>query len=432
MHQYSSEGIELRLVYDSTLYIEEAIDLVTTNLLIGACLATLVLLFFLRSPRAVLILFISIPISIITTFAFIYFFGRSLNIISLAGLTFATGMVLDSAIVVVENVFRHRELGKGPYRAAYDGANEVWGAILASTLTTLAVFIPIILIEDEAGQIFRDIAIAISIAVALSLIVAITVIPMLAARLLPEGSMGGRKREPHVRVYTEERDRPALVILDQRQSMFFGTSHCMKSVTAAEVAAVTAFRVLAKGDRIGGIVFDDTQVAEFKPQRSRRALYALLKGIEEKNQALNAGNPPVAHPMPLNKPLQAASRIARHDHLVVIISDFDGIDDETHRFVTTLARGNDVCLMLVHDPWAWDLPRGLNIVASDGQLQVSLDTTTDESWRRLNRAARNRLENIIDWQSSLGITVFPITTGQQTIPQLQKLLGGTPLRRRLT
>ena len=100
-------------------------------------------------------------------------------------------MVLDSAIVVVENIFRHRELGKGPYRAAYDGATEVWGAILASTLTTLAVFIPIILIEDEAGQIFRDIAIAISIAVALSLLVAITVIPMLAARLLPAAGAHG-------------------------------------------------------------------------------------------------------------------------------------------------------------------------------------------------------------------------------------------------
>lgn len=184
--QYASQGIELKLVYDSTLYIDEAMDLVTTNLLIGAVLATIVLLFFLRSARAVIVLFFAIPISIITTFAFIYFFGRSLNIISLAGLTFATGMVLDSAIVVVENIFRHREQGKGAYRAAYDGAVEVWGAILASTLTTLAVFVPIILIQDEAGQIFRDIAIAISIAVALSLIVAVTVIPMLAARLLPD------------------------------------------------------------------------------------------------------------------------------------------------------------------------------------------------------------------------------------------------------
>ena len=182
--RFAADGAHLSIVYDATDYIYEAIRLVVTNLLIGALLATFVLMFFLRSRSAVLVLGIAIPISLLTTFLFIWLFGRSLNIISLAGLTFAAGMVLDNAIVVVENIFRHRELGKGPFRAACDGAAEVWGAILASTLTTLAVFIPIILIEDEAGQIFRDIAIAISIAVALSLIVAITVIPMLGARLL--------------------------------------------------------------------------------------------------------------------------------------------------------------------------------------------------------------------------------------------------------
>jgi HAE1 family hydrophobic/amphiphilic exporter-1 len=182
--RFASQGVELRIVYDATDYIYEAIRLVITNLLIGAGLATLVLLFFLRSRSAVLVLGLAIPISVVSTFFAIWALGRSLNIISLAGLTFATGMVLDNSIVVVENIFRHRELGKGPFRAAYDGTREVWSAILASTLTTLAVFGPIILIEDEAGQIFRDIAIAISISVGLSLIVAITVIPMLGARLL--------------------------------------------------------------------------------------------------------------------------------------------------------------------------------------------------------------------------------------------------------
>jgi HAE1 family hydrophobic/amphiphilic exporter-1 len=182
--RYGERGIEIRMVYDATVYIEEAINLVTTNLLIGATLATAVLLLFLRSRSAVLVLGFSIPISIVTTFLFLFLFGRSLNIISLAGLTFATGMVLDNAIVVLENIFRHREMGRGLLRAAADGAVEVWGAILASTLTTLAVFIPIILVEEEAGQIFRDIAIAISIAIAFSLVVSITVIPMLSARLL--------------------------------------------------------------------------------------------------------------------------------------------------------------------------------------------------------------------------------------------------------
>ena len=182
--QYASRGIRLRLVYDASTYINEAIRLVTTSLLIGAILATGVLLFFLRSRSAVLVLGLAIPIVLLSTFIFLAAFGRTINIISLAGMAFVTGMILDSAIVVVENIFRHRELGKGAMRAAYDGANEVWGAVLASTLTTLAVFLAIILVEDEAGEIFRDIAIVISIAVGLSLIVAITVIPMLSARLL--------------------------------------------------------------------------------------------------------------------------------------------------------------------------------------------------------------------------------------------------------
>lgn len=182
--QYAARGIRLRLVYDAASYIHAAIDLVTTSLLLGGVLATAVLLFFLRSRSAVLVLGLSIPIVLVSSFIFIAAFGRTINIISLAGMAFVTGMILDGAIVVVENIFRHRELGRGPLRAAHDGASEVWGAILASTLTTLAVFLPIILVEDEAGQIFRDIAIVISIAVGLSLVVAVTVIPMLSARLL--------------------------------------------------------------------------------------------------------------------------------------------------------------------------------------------------------------------------------------------------------
>ncbi|MCP4007340.1 MAG: efflux RND transporter permease subunit [bacterium] len=188
-------GIELRLVYDASIYIEEALALVRSNVVLGAALAIAVLLFFLRSGRAILVLGLSIPISLISTFIFMAALGRSLNIISLAGLTFVTGMVLDSAIVVVENVFRHREMGKGAARAAGDATTEVWGAILASTLTTLVVFLPVLLIEDEVGQISRDMAIVISIAVALSLFVSMTVIPMLSANLLNKPlreSIGGR------------------------------------------------------------------------------------------------------------------------------------------------------------------------------------------------------------------------------------------------
>jgi hydrophobic/amphiphilic exporter-1 (mainly G- bacteria), HAE1 family len=182
--QYVPVGIELEAVYDETEYIDDSVDLVSANLLYGAALAVVVLLLFLRSGVSTLIVGFTIPISVVVTFIFLQIFDRSLNIISLAGLAFAVGMVVDNAIVVLENIFRHQQMGKSPMNAAYDGTKEVWGAILSSTLTTLAVFIPILFVQQEAGQLFRDIAIALSCSIGMSLLVSITVIPMLSSRLL--------------------------------------------------------------------------------------------------------------------------------------------------------------------------------------------------------------------------------------------------------
>ena len=188
-------GLQLSQIYDETEYIRSAIDLVQNSLLIGAVLAVTVLLLFLRSGTSTLIVAVAIPISLIGTFLMMSWFGRTLNVISLAGLTFAVGMAVDNSIVVLENIYRHRQMGKSRGVAAVDGTKEVWGAVLASTLTTIAVFIPIAFIEEEAGQLFGDIAIAISCAVGLSLIVAITVIPSLSAKILravdPEQSRRG-------------------------------------------------------------------------------------------------------------------------------------------------------------------------------------------------------------------------------------------------
>ncbi len=175
-------GLELTQVYDETTYIWSAIWLVLKNLVIGGALAVAVLLLFLRSGSATGIIGVTIPISVIGTFLVIGMLGRSLNVVLLAGMAFAVGMVVDNAIVVLENIYRHRAMGKSRVVAAYDGASEVWGAILASTLTTVAVFLPVVFIEEEAGQLFKDIAIAISSAVGLSLLVSVLVIPPLAAR----------------------------------------------------------------------------------------------------------------------------------------------------------------------------------------------------------------------------------------------------------
>lgn len=182
----SQQGVSLEQVYDQTEYIYAATDLVSQNIYVGGTLAVLVLLIFLRSPRSVIIVGMSIPISIIASFLFIRGLGRSINVISLAGMAFAVGMVVDNAIVVLENIYRHYQLGESPKTAAVRGAKEVWGAVLASTLTTLAVFVPVVFVEGQAGQLFRDIAIAISCAVGLSLLVSITVIPSASQRILKE------------------------------------------------------------------------------------------------------------------------------------------------------------------------------------------------------------------------------------------------------
>ncbi len=180
-------------VYDQTVYIDQAIKLVQSNIWIGGTLAVLILLLFLRSVASVGIVALAIPVSVVGAFVVMVVLGRSINVISLAGMAFAVGMVVDNAIVVLENIYRHLEMGKRPMQAAYAGAREVWGAVLASTLTTVVVFIPILLVQEEAGQLFRDIALAICAAVLLSLVVSISVIPTAAARVLRQH--GAHKEE---------------------------------------------------------------------------------------------------------------------------------------------------------------------------------------------------------------------------------------------
>ena len=189
---FNPMGLHLTHAWDQTAYINSAIKLVRNNLFIGGSLAILVLLVFLRNAGGTFIAALTIPISIVGTFLMMGVFDRTINVISLAGLAFATGMVVDNSIVVLENIYRHRQSGKSIFSAACDGVMEVWGAVLASTLTTIAVFAPVMLIEEEIGQLFADIAVAISCAVGLSLVVAITVIPTMSARMLRvAGGNGG-------------------------------------------------------------------------------------------------------------------------------------------------------------------------------------------------------------------------------------------------
>lgn len=176
-------GLQLDWVSDQRPYINGAIELVRHDVIVGGLLAVAVLLIFLRSAAPTIVVSSSIPICIIGTFIFIYASGGTLNVVSLAGLAFSVGMFVDNSIVVLENIDRHRLMGKSPTDSACEGTREVWGAVVASSLTNVAVFLPIVFLKQEAGQLFREIAVAISAGVMISLLVCATVIPALSKQV---------------------------------------------------------------------------------------------------------------------------------------------------------------------------------------------------------------------------------------------------------
>lgn len=186
----AAQGLAIEKSFDPSVFIKRAITLLTNNLFIGIVLAVGILWLFLRQTRATLLIATTIPVCLLSTFVMLGIFDRSLNVISLAGLAFATGMVLDAAIVVLENIVRLREKGHSPAEAAELGAKQVWGALLASTITTVAIFVPIIFLKDVEGQLFADLALTIAIAVSMSLIVAVTVLPTGARKWLAHMQAG--------------------------------------------------------------------------------------------------------------------------------------------------------------------------------------------------------------------------------------------------
>ncbi|MGI9523749.1 MAG: DUF58 domain-containing protein [Hyphomicrobiaceae bacterium] len=231
-----------------------------------------------------------------------------------------------------------------------------------------------------------------------------------------------RTGQPHVRVFTEERDRPSLIVVDQRMTMFFGTRLNMKSVTAAEIAALAAYRILDQSDRVGGVVFNDFDISEIRPQRSRRAVNAFLAAVAKANNQLHAKTL-VEQPMGLNRPLEAVARIARRNHLVVIVSDFDGIDPRTKTLIGGLSRRNDVILAVITDPMAQEIPKNMRLVVSDGALQAEIDTGSAMVQGSLQAMSDDRLAEVHRWQLQYGMPILPISAGEDTLTQVRRLMG---------
>lgn len=260
-----SAGLTLDQVYNETGYIESSIALVRQNIWVGGTLAAIILLLFLRSWRATLIVSLAIPVSVIGSFVAMAALGRSLNVISLAGLAFAVGMVVDAAIVVLENIFRYRERGMSARQAALDGTTQVWGAVFVSALTTVMVFIPILIMQLEVGQLFRDIAVAISVSVILSLVVSATVLPALASRLLASGDADEGK------AFT----RLKLPVIDWFASSFVALVVAFtRGVTKSKVLALTVVIVTSVTATYGAWSF--LPKLEYLPDGNRNLMFGIV------------------------------------------------------------------------------------------------------------------------------------------------------------
>ncbi len=259
-------GLEMLPVSDDVRYVQDSVRNVWQNLLLGALFATLVMYLFLRSARATLVGVMGVPLCIIVAFLGLLLAGRTVNVISLAGIAFAIGMTLDNSIVVLESIALERRRGANRLRAAVDGVRQVWPAVFASTATTILVFIPVIFVEEEAGQLYSDVAIAISAAILASMLVAITVLPAAAARL-NLGRSGTGEEGAGLRLRERTLDGVAWLLASGSRRVA-----CVAAVAAASLLAVMVL----------------TPAAEYLPEGEEPKVFALMSAPPGYNLAAMA------------------------------------------------------------------------------------------------------------------------------------------------
>ena len=232
-----------------------------------------------------------------------------------------------------------------------------------------------------------------------------------------------RLRKTQSRVYTEERERSVLLVVDQRITMFFGSEKNMKSVTAAEAAALAAWRVISQNDRLGGIVFNDTELSAIPARRSQSSVMRILNEVVRMNGELSHKKEIHPNAGMLNQALHGCERIAKHDCLVCIITDGHGNDDQTREILTRIARHNDLLFIFIHDPLEARLPDAGPLVFGDGAYQLEVDTSS--------RSLRDRFSDKFADERAKGrrfliqreTPVIPLSTAEDVPKQLRQLLG---------
>ena len=233
-----------------------------------------------------------------------------------------------------------------------------------------------------------------------------------------------RTGKPHVRVYTEERDRPVIVVVDQRLPMFFGSQQKMKSVVAAEVAAITAWRVLAVGDRIGAILFNDNKTLEVKPTRNERKVMGWLGDLTTMNNDLSVAPGRSSNPQGLAQALQLLERSIGHDYLVVLISDFYGWDETTIKTISRISQHNDIICSLIFDPLEQDISNANSLVVSDGEFQLEIDPQHQGLGEKFQASFKSSIAQVEGELKRHHIPVLPVDTITPAADQLREKLGG--------
>lgn len=233
-----------------------------------------------------------------------------------------------------------------------------------------------------------------------------------------------RTGKPHVRVYTEERDRPVFVVADQRLPMFFGSQRKMKSVVATEVAALTAWRTLSVGDRVGCILFNDKDVVEVKPSRNERKLMAWLSNLVDMNNDLSVAPGHESNPSALGHAMDQLERSIGHDYLVIVVSDFFGWNEHALATLRRIREHNDIVCAMIYDPLEKDIGKAEKLVVSDGRFQLEINPEQHGLGEKFEARFRSSLARVQEDLRRNDIPILPIETATPVSDQLRRKLGG--------
>ncbi len=231
-----------------------------------------------------------------------------------------------------------------------------------------------------------------------------------------------RTGKPHVRIYAEERERPVIVMVDQRLSMFFGSRRVMKSVAAAHMAALVGWKSLSQGDRVGSLVFNDDSISELPARATRQHMMQTFHTLEDYGQRLRQAE--AGNSAQLNNALKKLVNSAGRDALIYLISDLDGADDSTGHYLSALAQHNSVILGFIFDPMEQNLPVGGKLAVSDGQYQVEVDTSDQNLRDSFGHQFQSRLNQARQFLRARQVPVLPISTGQSVESQLMTMMSG--------